>query len=801
MNYVMIGRTAVSGGISGMLARTRKLAGRIAGGKAAPMVVAAVAAMLNVGVADAQDWAGSLPADAKGKTVYLWNVGQQKFLGKGGNWGTEATVATVGIPFTLSQNSSEWFLQSTVKQQDGTTNGYLTFMDGQESEHDKGNFFVDRAASATLSSLTFTAVEGKSNVYNITVTSSNTSADADYQGTFYLYANNGKLEGEKTIATAEDAQWIIVTEQERKDYFSKVLASDTKPAGATFLVKDNDFARNDLNVSNWKTGADQSGTLANGTENVTPDLAVRQTETVYTYTYSGQCLWTYTTILGDHKEGYHDVTKTVTTTKTPDEMPTDSVFTCDGFKPATFHTHSPSECTLTLDNSKTTSVVNVVREGYTYYVGNGLANGDEQETTGDKWTASIHGSNGTVTQTIAAADMVRKGYYRVSCTGFTTTANGTAYMFANADNGNGGEKTVALNHIEGTVPTTYVGGSEYLDNTANHCDVRATVYVDDNQSLSFGVGVDNADANAWTCFDNFQVEYLGDINETLVLDELQTSTDYLNNQRTETGKANVKRTLYLSRTLNAGKWNSIVLPVSLTAGQVKDAFGSVTLLSEFKGADEENPSRIIFSGVNLDRDNDDNVAIEAGHLYIVKPEGDNAMPENQTPQQAEGMSEAVTSYYTIVGVPFVTEETEIPAMVEQDASLDGQTVKFRGTYVNHGDELFIPANSYVLSGKQTEGSVAGLWYFRTVGTKTKGFRGWLEATQTDSEKKTTFVINGIEDTTTAIDNVTFDTTDGNKAGCCNVYNLNGQLVRRGTTSTEGLASGIYVAGGKKVVVK
>ncbi len=801
MDYVSIGRNAFSGGVSGMLARTWKNAGRIAGGKTAPIVVAAVAALANVGVADAQDWTGADPADAKGAKVYLWNVGQQKFLGKGGNWGTEATVATVGIPFTLTQNGSAWFMQSTVKQQDGTTNGYLTYMDGQLSEHDKGNFFVDREASATLSSLTFTAVEGKSNVYNITVTSDDTSADADYQGTFYLYADNGKLGGEKTIATAEDAQWIIVTEQERKDYFAKVLASEAKPAGATFLVKDNDFARNDLNVANWKTGADQSGTLANGTENLTPDSAMRKTETVYTYTYSGQCLWTYTDIFQKHHEGYHDVTKTVTTTKTPDEMPADSVFVCDGYQPATFHTHSPSECTLTLDSSKTTSVVNVLREGYTYYVGNGLANGDEQETTGDKWTASIHGSNGTVTQTIAAANMVRKGYYMVSCTGFTTTANGAAYMFANADNGNGSEKTVALNHVAGTVPATYIAGSEYLDNTANRCDVRATVYVDDNQSLSFGVGVENADANAWTCFDNFQVEYLGDINETLVLDELQTSNDYINNQRTETGKANVKRTLYLSRALNGGKWNSIVLPVSLTAGQVKDAFGNAALLSQFMGADADTPTRIVFTAVNLDRDNDDNVAIEAGRLYLIKPEEGNAMPEGQDPQQAEGMSEAVTSYYTIVGVPFVTDETEIPSIVEQDASCDGQTVKFRGTYVNHADELFIPANSYVLSGTQTDGSVAGLWYFRTVGTKTKGFRGWLEATQTDTEKKTTFVINGIEDNTTAIDGVSFDTADGSKANGGNVYNLNGQIVRRGTTSTDGLASGIYVAGGKKVVVK
>lgn len=35
----------------------------------------------------------------------------------------------------------------------------------------------------------------------------------------------------------------------------------------------------------------------------------------------------------------------------------------------------------------------------------------------------------------------------------------------------------------------------------------------------------------------------------------------------------------------------------------------------------------------------------------------------------------------------------------------------------------------------------------------------------------------------------------------NIYNLNGQLVRQGATSTEGLPSGLYIVGGKKVVVK
>ena len=35
----------------------------------------------------------------------------------------------------------------------------------------------------------------------------------------------------------------------------------------------------------------------------------------------------------------------------------------------------------------------------------------------------------------------------------------------------------------------------------------------------------------------------------------------------------------------------------------------------------------------------------------------------------------------------------------------------------------------------------------------------------------------------------------------NIYNLNGQLVRSNSVSAEGLDKGIYIIGGKKVVVK
>ncbi|MDY5065585.1 MAG: hypothetical protein SPE85_03040, partial [Prevotella sp.] len=65
----------------------------------------------------------------------------------------------------------------------------------------------------------------------------------------------------------------------------------------------------------------------------------------------------------------------------------------------------------------------------------------------------------------------------------------------------------------------------------------------------------------------------------LIIDEGQTSIDYLN-QQVNTEK---NQTLRLKRNHNPGKWNSLVLPVNLNAGQVKTAFGT-TKLAKLNGA-------------------------------------------------------------------------------------------------------------------------------------------------------------------------------------------------------------------------
>lgn len=338
------------------------------------------------------------------------------------------------------------------------------------------------------------------------------------------------------------------------------------------------------------------------------------------------------------------------------------------------------------------------------------------------------------------------------------------------------------------------------------------------ETLSFGIQVgsaadpnQDADDDAWTCFDNFKIEYLGTPEHELILDEEQTNGDYIKAQAWDDNKTLQKSVVYLHRTMNTDKWNSLVLPISLNVGQVKSIFGDQVHISEFKGAyDENHPQRIIFDPITANRNDPDAIAIEEGKLYLVKPTADGGMPQGQ-PEKTftyNGNTISVTNYYTIVGVTFKQQkdvkDINYSARVEGKKGSEeygtAQQVQFVGTYVKcFENNNKIPANSYVLNGNNV-GGTEGLWYYRTVSTNTKGFRGWLQSVNGLASKVFEYEIEGVVEqvngNATAIDGI-----EAAQQHSANIYNLNGQLVRQGATSTEGLPSGLYIVGGKKLVVK
>lgn len=642
------------------------------------------------------------------------------------------------------------------------------------------------------------------------------------------------------------SKWVIVTEVQRKDAFKTVNNAHEAAVNATFLMSDFDFARNDNACSAWKTGATATGTTTgtlsySGNKQCKPEDAYPKTTTVYTYTYTS----THAT-----NNRVWNKTHTSTFTTTEDLGPEVPMDCKDG------KDHRPGtslKVTYTRDDSKTVESTTTT-EGYTYYLGNGYTEdkvmsdpetgdtftGDGQNLQlpyGGAWTANIHGKRGTVVQTIKADNMVKEGWYRISCVGFTTTTKGIARLYAAAGKGNNttGSGATAqsekfaianLHRIDAaTRPATYVAASKLLDTpNVNTFDASVKVYVSPTneakttfETLSFGIQVgsaaddtQDADDKAWTCFDNFKIEYLGTPPNVLILDEDQTNGAYINAQAQDDDKTLQKSIVYLHRTMNTDKWNSLVLPISLNVGQVKSIFGDQVHISEFKGAyDKNHPQRIIFDPITANRNDPDAIAIEEGKLYLVKPTADGGMPKGQ-PEKTftyDGKTIKVTNYYTIVGVTF--KQKKDVKDINYSARVMGTTgneeygkpnqVQYVGTYVKCFDTNLIPANSYVLNGNN-QGGTAGLWYYRTVETKTKGFRGWLQSANGQASKGIEYEINGV------VDQVNGDVTaiEGIEAAQqhdANIYNLNGQLVRQGATSTEGLPSGLYIVGGKKVVVK
>lgn len=786
-------------------------------------------------------WEGSTPSDANGKTVYLYNVGTKQFLGKGGRWGTEATMNVEGVPFTLTYGSGTFTLTSKVKQEGGSSSlGQLTLMDGKNSVHDKGNYFVDQNGSS------FTATE-QGDGYVIT-SEATTSGSTMYGKTYKVVALGANQKAYAKLSTeawvqgdsTDYATWIIVTEDQRKAAFQTVNDAHVNAVNATFLMYDFDFARNDNSCSEWKTGAtsteNPTGTLSyKGNKVCKPTDAIPSTQTVYTYTSTHDY---------DYKffGGNQSHTSVIVTTE-------DHGATWESeCQEASEHGRG---YTTTVIYTKTNTEEKVV-EGYTYYLGNGY---DEEDYTtdpitgetmsqqanlqkfyGGAWTANIHGARGSVVQTIPAKNMIKEGWYRISCVGFTTTTKGIARLFAASGKGNNttGSGATAqsekfaianLHRIDAaTRPATYVAASKLLDTpNVNTFDASVKVYVSPTnegetpyETLSFGIQVgsaaeptQDADADAWTCFDNFKIEYLGTPPNTLILDEDQTDGGYIKAQAQDDNKTLQKSIVYLHRTMNPNKWNSLVLPINLNVGQVKSIFGDQVHISKFYGAREDHPQRIVFDPITADRNDPDAIAIEEGKLYLVKPTDDGGMPQGQ-PEKTFTYGDktiSVTNYYTIVGVTF-KKKSEIAdnaysGRVMGDTGSEefgtAQQVQFVGTYVKCFDNDLIPANSYVLNGNN-QGGTAGLWYYRTVETKTKGFRGWLQSANGQASKGIEYEINGV------VDQVNGDVTaiEGIEAAQqhdANIYNLNGQLVRQGATSTEGLPSGLYIVGGKKVVVK
>lgn len=251
------------------------------------------------------------------------------------------------------------------------------------------------------------------------------------------------------------------------------------------------------------------------------------------------------------------------------------------------------------------------------------------------------------------------------------------------------------------------------------------------------------------------------------------------------------------------KWEAIVLPVNLTATQVRNTFGNDVMLSEFYGL-ANGGRQLRFNTVDL-TSNPDAIAIKAGGCYVIKvtkaPEV--ARTEKYTFNVYNGTGNLqipITYYGPVYQIDGVTRESTLEDLITENktgtysngtvtkeyTTNDG-TLKFTGYFYWNQTP---PTNAYVVSrGKMFYLNSESTWKNLT-GTMWKLEDSTGEAKEFSVDFGDGTITNGISDIT----------ADGENTNVTGVYNLNGQKVSDGTT-TDNLPKGIYIVNGKKYVVR
>ena len=253
--------------------------------------------------------------------------------------------------------------------------------------------------------------------------------------------------------------------------------------------------------------------------------------------------------------------------------------------------------------------------------------------------------------------------------------------------------------------------------------------------------------------------------EYLVLDEDETLDDNRNL---------TKATMVFHRTFTKGKWNSLILPVDMTADQVKAAFGEKAKIARF---DHLKDNWIYFSPVEPDADGN---MLKANIPYIIKPTKE---PDyvNRNYNVGSGKEKHIDGpVYTITGIYYGGQPTEMKCNDTGSSTNTGMT--HYGSYV-HNQE--VPAKSYMLS----KGDMVHTSKVHNV----KSYRSWLEET-TPSEKTLQLKVSDSDNSTTGIKVIEEAPQNANA-----VYNVNG--MRMNSSNTDNLPKGVYIINNKKVVIK
>ena len=719
------------------------------------------------------------------KIVYLYNVGAKKFLSVGGLWGTHASLNVSPYSIYMKMKgivSTKYFLESKVKG--SAAHPYLgidtkykqVFMDITDEERSAIRF--DRANDYSETN----------KVYLVRIGNRKTLG--------YLTAypdNENKLCDHQAIAAEgtpeyKNQEWKVITKNEYYKLFNIAPANMKSVVDASFLLACPDFRVNDTYAAKWAiTGKDNN--LPTDWESHVRFGDENMYKTRDKLSSTGERSWV--NYNGNHQRDYGQY------------------FYCytKGLRGFTFYQD-----------------VKVHKAGWYLLRCNGFSTANSSENIKQNGGPL---ANLFITVLDAQGNPIKEKYSAATLNGISQT---DAEALGNTYDGAGIGHAFFEGEYENQVQICLDDDPNNKISDTNPVTLRIGFYVDPTDKLV-------ADANELTAVDEFKLLYAGPRrNPELILDEESTDLRYLT-MATDEYKNSV---LHLNRKLNDNMWNSLILPVDLTWGQMKRTFGDAVKVAKLAALTENS-----VQFVTVEPTNDDDVMVTAFEPYIVFPPYTQVKSAPYTVEhfytsKGEDNSEWLGTNYQ----PSSDETNRLTKKLDADhyditmVTLNRDTlnkylnttnwestITFSATGGNHGTMVCkgTMAKTYdkgkIIEGRDDLNGDYFMYKGKLIqvpsGNKENGgerysyglkaFRCWFELTDNASAggkpSQVSLLIDGVEDSTTGIADI-HGSTDctSYKRGIDGVFNMNGQRVRR-SCSLEGLPKGMYVVNGKKIIIR
>ena len=261
--------------------------------------------------------------------------------------------------------------------------------------------------------------------------------------------------------------------------------------------------------------------------------------------------------------------------------------------------------------------------------------------------------------------------------------------------------------------------------------------------------------------------------------------------------------LALRRTLNTGRWNSLVLPFDLTGTQLIDAFGEGTEVAQPRGVAEDGQAVLEFNTLDLQTDE---VVMRANYHYLIRPTRE---PDVEADRRLYNFVSGQL-YGPIYLIPNVSMKANQSARLQTLQNEEGTVkVRLRGTYLKLDDSVTqgrIIRNKRVTPGTYLMNDEGQMEQTQD-STVVAAFRSWIEDVSPEPQTLR-FYVDGVgEDITSDIYHLPiYDSSFNHSEQSEAVYDLSGRHMvngkwSNGKWSNGKLPKGLYIRNGRKFIIK